>query len=173
MVAGHQAAHLAEEYPMGTMVSSDKDIVKLLNDLIALDYDAIEAYDAAISRLSLPRDKDQLRQFLSDHQRHTVNLGEFVTKYGQQPVTKGDIKQILTKGKVVLAGLSGDSAICSAMKSNEDDTNAAYERAVAQTGLPDNIRQVLDRNLADERRHRQWFIERVQSLRGDQPSAQL
>ena len=84
---------------MGTKIGSEKDTVSLLNDLIALDYDAIEAYEAAIARLSEQRDKDQLRQFMADHQRHTANLGDFVFKYGAQPVHQGDFKRVLTKGK--------------------------------------------------------------------------
>jgi hypothetical protein len=99
-----------------------------------------------------------------------VDLADFVIKYGRQPVNKGDIKRVLTKGKVVLAGLSGDLAIFNAMKSNEDDTTNAYERAVAQPGLPESIRQVLTRNLADERRHQVWFQDRIQTT---QPSARV
>ena len=158
---------------MATMVRSEKDIVSLLNDLIALDFDAIEAYDAAIARLSDTNDKDQLQRFLGDHLRHTVELAEHVAKYGYQPVTKADIKRVLIKGKVVLAGLSGDSAVLGAMKSNEDDTNKAYERAVNQQGLPESVRSVLTRNLSDERRHRSWLEQRILSVQVTQPSARI
>jgi len=158
---------------MATMVGFEKDIVSLLNDLIALDYDAIEAYDAAIVRLADVRDKDQLQKFLADHARHTVDLAEFVVKYGYEPTKKADIKQVLTKGKVVLAGMAGETAILNAMKSNEDDTNAAYERAASQPGLPDIVRAALNRNLADERRHRAWFEQRIQGFQVTQPSPRL
>lgn len=158
---------------MGTQVATEKEIVSQLNDLIALDYDAIEAYEAALVRLSDPPSKQQLRQFLGDHQRHTVELAGFVSKYGCAPVTKADFKQILTKGKVVLGGLVGDKSILAAMKSNEDDTNAAYERAVAKTGVPESIRITLSRNLADERRHRVWIEQRLLQMDVEQGSAQL
>ena len=39
------------------------------------------------------------------------------------------MKAILTQGKVVLADMFGDSAILKAMKTNEDDTVTAYDRA--------------------------------------------
>jgi len=105
--------------------------------------------------------------------RHTVELAEYVAKYGYQPATKGDLKRVLTKGKVVLAGLSGDSAVLGAMKSNEDDTNAAYERAAARPGLPEAIRAVLSRNLSDERRHRAWIEQRLLGFQVTQPSPRL
>ena len=50
------------------------------------------------------------------------------------------------------------------MKQNEDQTNAAYERAVALEGLTGPIREVLDRNLVDERRHRAWIEQRLEHL---------
>jgi predicted metal-dependent hydrolase len=59
---------------MDTTAQTDRDIVNQLNNLIEVDYDAIEAYDAAIQRLADPRLKDQLRLFMGDHQRHTENL---------------------------------------------------------------------------------------------------
>lgn len=158
---------------MGTQVATEKEIVSLLNDLIALDYDAIEAYEAAIARLSDTWSKDQLRQFLGDHQRHTVELASFVSRYGFSPVTKADFKQILTKGKVVLGGLGGDKAILAAMRSNEDDTNTAYENAVNKIGLPESIRITLNRNLSDERRHRTWIEQRLQQFDSAQMSAHL
>jgi uncharacterized protein (TIGR02284 family) len=158
---------------MATQIGSEKDIVSLLNDLTALDYDAIEAYEAAIARLGDQRDKDQLRLFMGDHQRHTVDLADYVSKYGSKPVTKGDFKRVLTKGKVVLAALAGDKAVLEAMKSNEDDTNAAYERAGARQGLPASIRETLNRSLADERRHRAWIEQRIQQLQSAQQSMQI
>lgn len=158
---------------MGTQVGTEKEVISLLNDLIALDYDAIEAYEAAITRLSDLRCKEQLRLFMGDHQRHTVELADYVGRYGCTPVTKGDFKQILTKGKVVLGGLIGDKAILAAMKSNEDDTNAAYERALAKTGLPEGVRIVLNRNLSDERRHRAWIEQQLQVMERPQQSAQF
>ena len=49
---------------------------------------------------------------------------------GRTPPKEGDMKALLTKGKVVIAGLMGDEAILQAMRTNEADTNTAYERAV-------------------------------------------
>ena len=57
------------------------------------------------------------------------------------------VTTVLTKGKVVLGGLIGDNAVLQAMKTNEDDTNTAYERA-----------------LGDERRHRDWMVETIRLL---------
>ena len=71
---------------------------------------------------------------------------------------------MLTKGKVVIGGLMGDKAVLEAMKSNEETTNRAYEKATNERGLPNHVGEVLERNLSDERRHRAWIEERLSTM---------
>ncbi len=146
---------------MATLVGTEKDLNSLMIDLIELDYDAAEAYQAAIDRLEDSTSRSKLMEFKADHIRHAQDLGKVLRESGREPPTQGNIKRILTKGKVVIAGLVGDRAILRAMKSNEDDTNRAYERAVNNDVAPAQVKDLLRRNLADERRHRQWIEDRL------------
>jgi uncharacterized protein (TIGR02284 family) len=143
---------------------SYENLIDGLNDVIAVDYDAIAAYEAAIERLENEATRKQLGSFKADHERHVRELSDCVTMLGGQPRTKGDIKAILTKGKVVLANLSGNEAILQAMKSNEDQTNQTYEEAVRRysTSAPSQVQTVLQRGLEDERRHREWIVNALQ-----------
>jgi hypothetical protein len=50
------------------------------------------------------------------------------------------------------------------MKSNEDDTNTAYERAADNAVLTADARPVIERNLSDERRHRAWIVQRIEAM---------
>jgi uncharacterized protein (TIGR02284 family) len=149
------------EIPMAKMTTNSTSIVKQLNALIALDFDAIEAYEAAIARLKEQNDKAQLTRFLGDHQRHVVDLVPLVQDFGGEPTTKADFKQVLTKGKVVLAGLAGDHAILEAMKSNEETTTRTYRSAIEEPGLPLQARTTLERNFSDEQRHLAWLEQRL------------
>lgn len=151
---------------MATMVGFEATLIGLLNDLIELDYDAIEAYKAAIARVEHVGDRGQLASFLEDHQRHVDDLSALVREMGGEPAKSADIKQVLTKGKVVIGGLLGDRVVLEAMKTNETDTNTAYERAVARTDLPAHVRTALEKNLADERRHREWIVQRISESEG-------
>ena len=146
---------------MATLVGTQKQMTDLLHQLIELDYDAIEAYRAAIARLEDGGDRAQLATFMADHERHVRDLTSTLTGLGQKAPGGADLKQVLTKGKVVLAALVGDRAILRAMKSNEDDTNTAYERAFRRTDLPSHLRTLIEKNLADERRHRAWLETRL------------
>jgi hypothetical protein len=80
------------------------------------------------------------------------------------PPEQGDMKSLLTRGKVVLGGLIGGRAILEAMRTNEADTNTVYERAVAHTDLDDATRDVPQRALADERRHCEWGLSALEAV---------
>jgi len=149
---------------MATMVGTQKDLLSLLAQLLELDYDAIEAYKAAIQRLKDPSDKAQLGSFMRDHEQHVRELGDAIVQMGMRPPSGPDLKQVLTKGKVVLGSLMGDRTILLAMKTNEDDTNTAYERASKRDDLPQDLRAVVERCLQDERRHRAWMQQRIEVL---------
>ncbi len=149
---------------MATLVGTETDLNTLLEKLIELDFDAAEAYEAAIERLDDEESRRKLGEFRADHLRHTEDLGKILRDSGREPPHKGDIKRLLTKGKVVIAGLAGDRAVLMAMKTNEDDTNHAYERAVNNDAAPASVKEVLRRNLGDERRHREWIEQRLASM---------
>jgi uncharacterized protein (TIGR02284 family) len=146
---------------MVTIRGKEVDVTKLLCDLIELDYDAIDAYQASIDRLEDFMVQQQMRAFMADHERHVRDLTALVEAIGGDAPTKGDFKRVLTKGKVVIGQIVGDRGILLAMKSNEDDTNQAYEQAVRRHDLPAETRDLLQRNLADERRHRAWIEDRL------------
>jgi uncharacterized protein (TIGR02284 family) len=150
---------------MATTIGTESTLDDLLSDLIQLDYDAVVAYQAAIDRLEDPQFRDTLSRFKQDHVRHTIDLGQILRSMGMAPPREGDAKSLLTKGKVVLGGLLGDKAILQAMKTNEDDTNTAYERAVKHRDASGEAQSALERGLADERRHREWMVETIERLR--------
>lgn len=149
---------------MVTSVGTETDVVEMLNNLIRLDFDAIEAYRAAVDRLENRSFAERLRSFQEDHERHTRELGAVVAELGGTPATASDAKAMLTRGKVLMADMLGDRAILEAMKSNEDDTNTAYERASLHGGKTPAADKILARNLADERRHRAWIEEAIDRL---------
>lgn len=133
-----------------------KDITKKLNDMLELEHDAIAAYQAAIERLDTAAYKKKLAEFTSDHERHIHDLTQLVQSEGGVAEESGDAKKLLTKGKVVIAQMAGDNSILKAMRSNEEQTTKAYEEALDQ-GFPSPILSVMQRGLADERRHKAWI----------------
>jgi uncharacterized protein (TIGR02284 family) len=143
-----------------------ESVIDELNSLIALDLDAVAAYEAAIERLENPTYTQHLSEFMMDHERHVRELTSCVTMLGGEPRRKADFRKILTKGKVILANIAGDKQILHAMKSNEDQTNEKYEKAVNECGVkaPPQVREVLTRGLQDERRHRSWIEQAIREM---------
>lgn len=142
---------------MVTTIGNEDNLHSLLKHLIELDYDAIEAYEAAVERIDNPAFKRSLELFRQDHVAHIRNLGDILRARGETPPNGPTAKHLLTKGKVVLADMAGDTSILRAMLSNEGDTNTAYERAVNNKHVTSEIREVLRSNYADEQKHKHWL----------------
>jgi rubrerythrin len=142
---------------MVTMVGIESTLGGLVENLLLLEHDAIAAYEQTISRLENPGYKQQVAAFKADHDRHVQELTQLATAVGATPYQGGDVKQMLTTGKVALASLMGDSAILTAMRSNEEDTVTAYERASRHAEATPQARAMFERAHADELRHREWM----------------
>jgi rubrerythrin len=151
---------------MATLVGLQTDLNSLVKNLIELDYDAIEAYDAAIARMTREAHRTQLLEFRDDHERHIEELSRVLRDGGRTPPKGPDFKRLLLEGKVVLAGLVSDRAILYALRTIEKDTNVAYERASRSDAVPPQLKELLRASLADERRHRGWLDEQ---LAGEEP----
>jgi len=59
---------------MTTIIGAERGLLDMLNNLIHLDFDAIEAYQSAIDRLNRADDKTHLIAFKGDHERHAQEL---------------------------------------------------------------------------------------------------
>ncbi|MCA0370312.1 MAG: ferritin-like domain-containing protein [Proteobacteria bacterium] len=143
---------------MVTFVGMKDDFGADLVDLVELEYDALEAYDAAIARLENEEYKENLMSFRDDHERHIKDLSDLLRKNNiDAPTQTSGAKHWMTKGKVVLGNLVGDRTILRAMRSNEIDTNTAYERICNHENMWAEARFILQEAFKDERRHKEWL----------------
>ena len=149
---------------MATTVGHESNIEKLVTDLIILEHDAIAAYESTVDRLSDSALSAQVEEFLQDHRQHLVVLNEIAAELGVEAPAEGDMKQMLTTGKIALADLMGNGAILKAMKTNEDDTVTAYERATDHPDALAKTRAFFEKALADERRHRAWMQQTAEAI---------
>ena len=143
---------------MVTLVGTQDNFEDALKALVELDYDTIEAYEAALNRVGAENLKTKLTEFKTDHQRHIGKISTILRNHSIEPPTGPSMgKQWITKGKVVIANLLGDKALLTAMRSNEIDTNAAYERMHVRNDLWPETIPVLNAGLEDEKRHKAWL----------------
>lgn len=131
----------------------DDEIVNALNDLIELDHNAIGGYDSAIKGLKdQPEIRGTFETFRADHQRHVEELSPFVRQYGGEPAKRPGAMGLLQKGWTEMSKVGGADAIVSAMVSNEETAVNTYEKGVTKA-FPAEILRVVERGVADERRH--------------------
>jgi rubrerythrin len=161
--SGRHPEVVCKEKRVVTSVGTESTLIDLVRDLIKLDHAAIEAYNFAISKLSSEEYKRNLAAFRDDHIQHTDILGAWMREQRDAPPEGGGVKEVLTTGKGAVASVTGDRKILQAMKSSEDDTNIAYERAANHEGA-DELLEVFEKNLSDERRHRRWIESVLQTL---------
>ena len=146
---------------MATLAGTQAHFFEALKQVIELDFDAIKAYEAAIHRLENPTYIATFQTFKGDHQRHVNDLSRYMKEQGQTPPTGPDFKAVLTQGKIIIAALATDHAILRAMKSNEEDTNQAYDNILSHGQKPQAIADLLITCFEDERRHRQWLEQEI------------
>lgn len=149
---------------MVTMVGNESSIEKLVTNLIYLEHDAIAAYESTIERLDDNTLSTHVESFRQDHLKHLDVLREMARELNIEAPTEGDMKQMLTTGKIALADMMGDAAILKAMKTNEDDTVTAYERAAEHQDAIPRSKAFFETALADEQRHRAWMQETASRL---------
>jgi Uncharacterized conserved protein len=143
---------------MVTTVGTSGDFPTLIENMIYLERDAIAAYDATIERLEGADARQAIADFRNDHHRHLAELTQLAATHGAKVPAEGDMKQLLTTGKVKLAGVvGGDGMVLKAMSSNETDTVDAYAAACENAAVPIEAKPVFERGLADERRHKTWM----------------
>ena len=149
---------------MATTIGTGGDMRSLIENFVHLERDALAAYDEAIARLEDPTHKSKVAEFRADHARHLTDLEGLASKHGAPVPTEGDMKQVLTTGKVKMADLvGGDGAILKAMSTNENDTISAYTSGSQNESVPMEDRPLFERARQDEERHKAYMDSAAQA----------
>jgi uncharacterized protein (TIGR02284 family) len=146
-------------------------MLERLNDLIALDYDAVGAYEAALNRIDAESLRMSLRTFQQDHERHIRDLSQVVTMLGGTPRQKPDTKGFILKGFTAVTSMMGNEAALQAMRGNEMLTNRTYQNALKED-WSDEARRVIERNFSDEQRHLKFIEDALRNRIWEQAAAQ-
>lgn len=145
-------------------MDTDRDVREMadeLGDLLHLDVDAVQAYNEAIERIEEHEIRTKLSTYRDDHQRHVAELTDAIRTMGQEPpAPKPDLKGMLIEGMTALRSAMGTDQALKAMRQNETITNKAYER-INEKYWPENVREMLQRGLADERQHLSYIEQHL------------
>ncbi len=142
----------------------EDNFIQELKDLVCLDYAAVEAYHAALSKLKNDKYKNTLEGFKNNHELHIRNISQFLREKGYHCPTGPGMKLLLSQGKVILATFAGDVAILKALRSNEFVTNDAYENINTYNEVPNNLKKILLEGYEDEKKHLFWIEDELEEI---------
>lgn len=147
-----------------TDTHSEAQVVALLNDLLQLDHDAVQAYSLAIEGLKNQQHKQTLIRFRGDHERHIRDLTELIEAHNGTPIQISHLPTGAFKLAVQAAGnAASDRELLLAFKSNERQVRDKYARLAEENHSPD-VAAVLHRNAADEEKHYTWAAEMLERM---------
>jgi hypothetical protein len=138
---------------MSANTDADDNPTVILERLMALEYTLVEAYQAAIEGVS-ERYRPKLENFKADHERQIRDMEPVVRQLGGEPPTGPGGSQLLTQSQKPVSDLVGDQAILLAVKTKEEDAEAAY--AHAMNVVPAQADDVLARGRASLHHHQDW-----------------
>lgn len=148
---------------MTTFVGTQNDFSKALQELLELEYEALEIYEAAINRIEDVNYKQGLVNAKNDHNRHITDLIKILEdKKIDVPKGPGGT-QWITIGKLAIANLIGDKTILNTMIQAEEDTNIAYKRMNERLDKFKESEEFLNLGLKDEIRHMTWLKQEAKS----------
>ncbi len=145
----------------------NKKLISELNDMLMLENDAVRSYQAAIDNIDSDECRSRLLSFQGDHERHRAWIEERVREAGGKPKNRPDLKGPFLKGLTAIMSKTGDLNALRVMHQNENLTNSAYDKAVAD-GFPADVQAKWQEFQGDERRHRSWIVQKIAELQGEE-----
>lgn len=125
-------------------------IEKILDDLVGHCREAAQGYEAAAKAVDNPDLKHLFETYARQREHFVADLESEIRKRGGEPVAPSTVAEVLHQGwlrlKAALAGHREDT-IMTECASGETEALEAYA-TVPQADLPDDVRQMLERQEA-------------------------
>lgn len=141
-----------------TSHGSEQQVIEQLNRLIAHHRAAVDACDAAASRLDDVEQRAEMRHFVSDHLRNVEELSRCVEALGGRATAE---KAALTKSRGDIVAIERDEPLLSAILADEENMARIY--AGIEPERSERVAMAIERAAAAVQRHRNWLRQRVQS----------
>jgi rubrerythrin len=127
------------------------ELIERLSFFMRLERDAVRAYERALNGTEAAGVRDNLRQFMREHERHVSDLREAIRQEGNEaPELAEDVQGIFLEA---LASVErGEQTIFQGLEAGERYVNYKYRQAGGEE-FPAHVIRLLERNWADERRH--------------------
>jgi hypothetical protein len=139
----------------------------VLDHLLRLDHDAVQAYTLAITALERTHLEEPLRRIRRDHERRIAELGGLLRGADGGAA---DVPRSSGPFKLAVQGVSfarGDRALLACVAEFEGASQDRYREA-ATGSWPEDVADVLRRAAGEEERHSAWAVAALAGLGGDE-----
>lgn len=155
---------------MVALVGGERDLPEMLDNLVQLDLDVRESYDAALPGVMTDPLRTMLKAFKEDYQKQASALARLLERRGRALTIGLVTREVVGISAVTAAEVVGDQAILETLARCEQDAIAAYERAVGFADQDHQVHELLQIGLACFLRHQdsigQMLAGRTRTERG-------
>ncbi len=131
-------------------------LVTELSRLVAMEVDAVRAYENALALVPPGPIRDELVVIGREHRAHADALrGEIAHRGYLPPAITSSIEGVVLGGLGSSPQPHGEEEVLAAVRANEHLASALYGRLLAK-GPPDGARELVERLRAEAERHRSW-----------------
>src|SRR4051812_9877677 len=142
------------------MEESPDRVVGLLNDLIQIDQDALEAYRNAATRLEAD-DRSDMEDLIRGTEDRLDRLGIWVTRLGGHTPSRRNFEAKLAGHVVAASAWLGDRTMLGSVLAMVDRALEHYQRAVSHQGSPPEVMRILQAGLDEQEAQRAWLVRRL------------
>lgn len=141
-------------------VDDTTDTVTVLNDLLTVIQDSLNGYRTVEDTLEDGRYAALFNEYAQQREQMGIELANLVVRYGGTPQQNGTVAGALHRVwiNIKAAASRGDESILAECDLSEESTLKAYQDAMAQNHLPEEVRELIRNHmslvrLAHERIH--------------------
>jgi rubrerythrin len=133
-----------------------------LSNLMHVDIDAARAYAQAAEAIGAHALRRRIEAFRAEHERHIEAIAAEIRTLGMDPPPRHEGRRgFLLTGYTAIFASMGTEAALRALRANETLTSQRYDEAAAAE-LPESVRQFIERNRLDERRHLRFLEDAIE-----------
>ncbi|MAZ43709.1 MAG: hypothetical protein CMF48_00825 [Legionellales bacterium] len=130
--------------------------------LLAVEYDAIESYQAARNRIQEKEYKETIEDHIKEHQEFVKKLEGFMQKHHFTFETGPSGKQMLSIGRIALAKLIDDKSVLRALISVEKASKKACEQMKTFEENDKSSHTLFKKGVAHFDAHEKWLSDHIQ-----------
>lgn len=132
------------------MAAENKEVVSVLNDLIATAKDGEKGFSSAAEKAKEPSLKSLFSKYATQRAQYATDLQSFVAQLGGDAASSGHVSASLHRGWIGMKealSKDEDKALIDECEAGEDAAVKAYKEAVAKI-LPPQVQTLVEKQFA-------------------------